>query len=76
MLDHPHPRNFRLARHFDRGWGEIAFKYRWDSDSGLKSDAGCDELDLGHCFLYEVTTYAGNAGSYREGWVLSTRPSL
>jgi hypothetical protein len=72
MLDHSHPCNFHLARHFDRGWGEIAFEYRWESSGGPAQEDG--SLDLAHCLLYEVTTYAGNPGSYADGWYYPPDP--
>lgn len=51
--DHAHPCNFRCSRHYDRGWGEIAFEYRWDATPVPDGAAG----DLTHCYLYEFTTY-------------------
>jgi hypothetical protein len=62
-----HPCNFRLHRFRDRGWGEAAFEYRWDSTSGIKADDGTGCPDLEHCVLYELTTYGDNEGNYRDG---------
>lgn len=73
-MDHAHPCGFRLHRRFDRGWGEMAFEYRWDSTSGLKAADGVGNPDLDHCSLYERTTYAGNAGAYADGWYLPPEP--
>jgi DNA-binding transcriptional MerR regulator len=71
---HAHPRNFALARHIDRGWGELAFEYWWEaSDGSSPGDSG--ELDsLSHCVLYEVTGYAGNEGAYTDGWYIPPEP--
>jgi hypothetical protein len=33
-----------------------------------------DSLDLAHCFLYEITTYAGNEGRYDESWFYPADP--
>ncbi len=71
---HPHPCNFRLHRSFDRGWGEMAFEYRWDSTSGLKSEDGIGSPDLSRCFLYEMTTYSDNSGSWEEGCFIPELP--
>ena len=71
---HPHPCRFRLHRQRDRGWGEMAFEYRWDSTSGSKADDGLGNFDLAHCALYEFTTYAGNRGTWREGFFLPPDP--
>ena len=65
---HAHPRNFRLHRRLDRGWGEMAFEYRWDSTSGRKAEDEIEVPDLEHCRLYEMTTYAANAGEWRDGY--------
>ena len=61
----PHPCRFRLSRSIDRGWGELAFEYVWDSTSGEREPEGTLP-DLAACFLYEFTTYGGNAGK-RDG---------
>lgn len=70
---HPHPGNYRRHRHFDRGWGEIAFEYRWDAldDGGGPAD---DVSALGHCHIYEVTSYAGNVGRWADGWFYPPDP--
>jgi hypothetical protein len=67
---HPHPCRFRLHRVLDRGWGEIACEYRWDSSSGIESmdDAGLPDLE--HCFLYEFTTYE----PVPSGWFIPPNP--
>src|SRR5438067_1188126 len=71
--DHSHPCGFRLVRTLDKGWGEMAFEYRWDSTSGIKAnDSG--NPDLAHCSLYEVTTYADNPGCYRDGSLFPPDP--
>jgi hypothetical protein len=74
MPSHPHPCNFRLARRFDRGWGEIAFEYRWDSTSGYKDADGLANPDLAHCFLYELTRYEVREGTEREGFFFPPDP--
>lgn len=71
--EHPHPCEFRLLRTLDKGWGEMAFEYGWNSDSGIKEPDGSTP-DLAHCFLYEVTTYAGNTGRYQEGYLFPPDP--
>ena len=48
-----------LVRTLDKGWGEMAFEYRWDSSSGRKAQDGGNP-DLSPCSLYEITTYADN----------------
>ena len=63
----PHPCDFRLARVLDRGWGEMAFEYYWDSTSGLKDSDGQGNPDLADCVLYEYTTYSHNAGAGGAG---------
>ncbi len=69
---HPHPCNFRLHRKLDRGWGEMAFEYRWDSDSGSRAGDDLSVPDLEHCRLYEMTVYSSlaskNAGTWRDGY--------
>jgi hypothetical protein len=71
---HPHPCNFRLHRHLDRGWGEIAFEYRWDSTPEGEAPAAEGGLDLAHCHLYERTHYSGNRGQYADGWYYPEDP--
>jgi hypothetical protein len=71
---HPHPCNFRLHRSLDRGWGEIAFEYRWDSTSGEGDTGSLERADLAHCHLYEVTHYSGNKGKYVDGWFYPVDP--
>jgi hypothetical protein len=73
-LDHAHPCNFRLGRHQDRGWGELAVEYRWDSTSGLKAEDSMGNPDLSHCFLYELTHYEINNGTLTEGCFLPCCP--
>ena len=73
-LDHPHPCNFRLHRKLDRGWGEMAFEYRWDSTSGRGAGDGGDVPDLAHCRLYEMATYTANVGTWRDGYFLPPDP--
>jgi hypothetical protein len=73
-LNHPHPCNFRLCRHQDRGWGELALEYRWDSTSGLKAEDSVGNPDLSHCFLYEMTHYEANNGTMTEGFFLPSCP--
>ena len=74
--EHAHPCNFRLHRRLDRGWGEMAFEYRWDSTSGRKAEDEIEVPDLEHCRLYEMTTYSTtfNAGEWREGYFLPPAP--
>lgn len=72
--DHPHPINFRLTRVLDRGWGEMAFEYQWDSTTGLKGEDGLTNPDLNCCKLYEMTSYASNAGTYQDGYFHPTSP--
>ena len=72
--DHAHPCNFRLHRRLDRGWGEMAFEYRWDSTSGRGAEAGGDIPDLAHCRLYEMATYAANIGTWQDGYFLPPDP--
>jgi hypothetical protein len=72
--EHPHPCNFSLLRHLDRGWGEIAFEYRWDSTSGEKDPASRGTPDLGHCHLYELTRYSGTLGQHVAGWFCPADP--
>ena len=71
---HSHPCSFRLARVLDRGWGELAFEYRWHSTSGVTDADGIGCPDLAHCSLYEVTSYAGNVGAYAEGYYFPPNP--
>lgn len=73
-LSHPHPCNFRLHRHQDRGWGELAFEYRWDSTSGCKAEDGLGNPDLEHCYLYEMTCYEGNMGRFEDGFYRPCEP--
>ena len=77
-VGHPHPCNFRLHRRLDRGWGEMAFEYRWDSTSGLKAEDELSAPDLAHCSLYEMTRYAatntGNVGAWRDGYFYPPDP--
>lgn len=70
---HAHPSNFRVHRVLDRGWGELAFEYRWDSTGGLPEESGCLP-DLSDCFLYEITTYAENEGERRDGYLFPPDP--
>lgn len=72
--EHPHPCRFRAYRHQDRGWGELAFEYRWDSTRGGKSEDGLGNPDLAHCHIYEVAYYAGNNGRYLEEWYIPSNP--
>lgn len=81
--DCPHPYDFRLTRVLDRGWGEIAFEYRWNSTSSQLNDIdGSDNsnniplyaLNLKHCFLYELTTYTGNLGTYQDSFFSPPNP--
>ena len=74
--DHAHPCNFRLHRRFDRGWGELAFEYRWDSTTGVKAADGVGNPDLSRCFLFEITSYAGNTGEWEGGNYLPESPFL
>jgi hypothetical protein len=74
LLDHPHPCNFRRNRHVDRGWGEIAFEYAWDSSSGCKEETTRENSDLGHCYLYERTDYAVEEGTESEGFFIPLDP--
>ena len=74
--DHPHPCNFRLHRKFDRGWGELAFEYRWDSTSGVKTEDGIGNPDIAHCLLFELTSYAGNVGTWEGGSYAPNHPFL
>lgn len=71
---HPHPCRFRLHRTLDRGWGEIAFEYRWASTSGAGDGASGARPDLAHCHLYELTHYSGNRGRYADGWFYPAEP--
>lgn len=71
---HLHPCNFHLHRYLDRGWGEIAFEYRWDSTSGEKEPASGQTPDLAHCHLYELTHYSGSGGRSVEGWFYPPDP--
>ncbi len=71
---HPHPCRFRRVRHVDRGWGEIAFEYRWDSTSGSKDAITLENPDLGHCFLYEWTCYDVTGGTEAEGFFFPPDP--
>lgn len=68
VVSHAHPCNFRKHRRRDRGWGELAFEYRWDSTSGCKSEDGVGCPDLEHCRLYEITSYTGCLGTYEGGF--------
>lgn len=72
--DHPHPCNFRLRRSFDRGWGEAAFEYQWDSTSGVKAAEDAQNPDLTLCYLYEWTTYAQNEGRWEGGYFYPSDP--
>jgi DNA-binding transcriptional MerR regulator len=71
---HAHPRNFSLVRHIDRGWGELAFEYWWETSDGSKPNEAGELESLAHCVLYEVTTYAGNDGQYVDGWYIPPEP--
>ncbi len=73
-MSHFHPCDFRCHRFFDRGWGEAAFEYRWDSTSGVKAEDGLGNPDLEHCFLYELTTYDENEGDSHEGFLYPPDP--
>jgi hypothetical protein len=73
-VPHAHPCDFRLQRHLDRGWGEIAFEYRWGSSSGDADGSGGGVAELAHCHLYEVTHYSGNPGRYADGWFFPMDP--
>ncbi len=66
-MDHAHPCNFRLVRALDRGWGEMAFEYHWDSTSGLQGEDGQSNPDLNACTLYEYTTYPPGAAADISG---------
>jgi hypothetical protein len=74
VSSHSHPCNFRLHRHQDRGWGEIAFEYRWDSTSALKAEDALGNPDLSHCFLYELTHYEIESGTLSEGYFIPSCP--
>ncbi len=52
----------------------MAFEYRWNSTSALSHNSSDDALDLNHCFLYELTTYAGNVGTYQGGYFVAPNP--
>ncbi len=61
----------------------MAFEYRWNSTSYPSNDTAsrdnsnttpADILDLEHCFLYELTTYADNKGTYRNGYFTPPNP--
>src|SRR5437879_1667535 len=65
MRSHPHPSNFRICRFLDRGWGEIAFQYRWDSTGGSHRGTDGTLPDLDHCSVNEFTVYC--AGDLRAG---------
>lgn len=71
---HAHPRGFHLVRHIDRGWGEIGFEYRWESSDGSAPDQAGELTSLESCVLYEVTTYAGNDGTFEDGWFIPPDP--
>ncbi len=75
---HPHPCNFRILRYLDRGWGEIAFEYEWDSSSTSVRDYGGLVPGLDHCSVYEFTTYRpglGDEGDETEpGWFVAPDP--
>jgi hypothetical protein len=73
-ISHPHPCNFSLHRCLDRGWGEIAFEYRWDSTTGVKDTASRRNPDLAHCHLYEFTRYSGPLGRHEDGWFYPADP--
>lgn len=73
-IGHPHPVDFRLTRILDRGWGEMAFEYQWNSTSGLKGEDRLTNPDLDSCMLYEMTSYAGNEGTYQDGYFLPPSP--
>lgn len=74
MPPHLHPCNFRLTRHFDRGWGEIAFEYHWDSTGGHQGADGLENTGLAYCFLYELTRYEACEGTEREGFFFPPDP--
>src|SRR5437588_1640972 len=77
---HPHPCNVRIARVLDRGWGEIAFEYTWDSTLDAGRDANGLRPDLDHCSVYEFTTYgpdpgeSGASGGPADNWYLPPDP--
>ena len=52
----------------------MAFEYRWDSTSGIKNADGIGVPDLEHCALYEMTTYAANVGTWRDGFYFPPDP--
>ena len=61
----------------------MAFEYRWNSTSNYAGDNSANvtsninavgDLDLEHCFLYELTTYADNKGTYRNGYFTPPNP--
>lgn len=65
--DHAHPCNFRVTRILDRGWGELAILYQWDSSSGNLDD-------LRYCSLFELTHYEGNQGTNKAGFFNPPEP--
>lgn len=71
---HAHPSNYSLVRHIDRGWGELAFEYWWEASDGSPPNEAGELASLSQCLLYEVTTYAGNAGQYVDGWYIPPEP--
>lgn len=68
---HTHPCNFHLSSYGANSRqlpkGQIQFWYDWDSTSGVKGPDGVSNPDLGHCTIYEIVSYVGNAGSYLPG---------
>lgn len=72
MSDHAHPCNFRLSRWIDRGWGELACEYRWNS---TRNPQACDSYpELERCFLFEVTTYHSEEGTQEGEWLTFDAP--
>lgn len=64
--EHPHPCRFVLSRWIDRGWGELACEYRWESTLG-------EIEELAHCRIFETIRYT-EEGRETHGWYAAPDP--
>lgn len=71
---HAHPCGFHLVGRLDRGWGESAFEYRWNSTDSPRETDRPGLPELAHCMLYELTRYDDNDGRYNDEWLFPPDP--
>lgn len=71
---HPHPCRFRMHGYRDRGWGELAFEYRWEPTQKNQADEKPGIEELTYCYIYEVTEYGENEGRFIKGWFYPPAP--